>query len=258
MKTRILYPKNIWFNKQLKRLTTTSKLICLYLVSNDNIALTTIYKQQDLELCFLFDLKEEELEKIKIEIEQSGLFYFKNEWVLINNDLSYTDYGGRDRVIDAKNKELDSIPLEISSYFKEVVKGLITGYKPTINYKSKIINNKTRVVKGKFSLLKDITPEIIKGVAEQYSVNIGFVGTQFEKMKNYCESSGRVYKNYLAALRNFVVSEATKNGGKISLTKPEQIIIKNNDNFKPLPNKRLDQIRKETFEKIHKIPTTLP
>jgi hypothetical protein len=149
MKTRILYPKNIWFDKGFKSLTTTSKVVSLYLVCNDNIGLTRYYKQHDLELCFLFKISESELEKIKSEIENTGLFFFKDEWVFINNDFSYCDYEGRDRLQIAKQKEIREIPQEISEYFEQVLKGLKTGYKPAINHKYKIINHKYKTINPK-------------------------------------------------------------------------------------------------------------
>lgn len=146
MKTRILYPKNIWFDKRFKGLTTTSKLLSIYLVSNANIGLSRIYQQHDLEIGFLFSLSENELNRAKEELTNAGLFVFKEEWVYINNDFAYVDYEGRDRLLEAREKELNSIPLEISNYFKEVINGLTTGYKPPINHKSKTINNKTETI----------------------------------------------------------------------------------------------------------------
>ena len=149
MKTRIIYPKNIWYSKTFKGLTTTSKLLSVYLVSNDNVGLTRIYKQHDLELCFLFSLSENELNKAKEELSNAGLYFFKDEFVYINNDFAYVDYVGRDRLLEAKEKELNSIPAEIITYFKGVINGLITGYKPPINNKSKIINHKYKIINTK-------------------------------------------------------------------------------------------------------------
>lgn len=162
MKTRILYPKNIWFNKEFGGLEILPKVISMYLVSNENIGLTRMYKQHDLEMCFLFKLSETELEKVKVDIEKTGLFYFKDEWVFINNDFSYSDYQGRDRVMEAKEKELNSIPHEIIEYFEGVTKGLKTGYKPPINHKSKTINNKPYNINTKSKALEDLR-KLVKG-----------------------------------------------------------------------------------------------
>lgn len=61
--------------------------------------------------------------------------------------------------------------------------------------------------KRKFSSLKDITPDVISKIAEDYKVSPGFVSLQFEKLKNYCSSKGKTYKNYASALRNFVLKD---------------------------------------------------
>lgn len=149
MKSRIVYPKNIWFNKDFHKLSILAQTIGIYLVTNDNIGLSRIYQQKDLEVQFLFKISGEKWESIKEELH--GLFFFKDEWVYINNDFSYCDYEGRDRVMSSKAKELGRIPSEVTSYFEEVLKGLERGYKPTINHKYKIINNKSKKKEEKFS-----------------------------------------------------------------------------------------------------------
>lgn len=118
------------------------KLLCFYLVSNENIGLTRYYKQHDMEICFLLGMSQKQLDESKATISETGLFYFCNEWVFINNDFSYCDYNGRDKLMESKQKELDSIPVDIIEFFKGVNKGLISGYQPPINNKYKIINNK--------------------------------------------------------------------------------------------------------------------
>ena len=69
-------------------------------------------------------------------------------------------------------------------------------------------NIEKKIYKRKdFSSLKDISSEVISEIATNYKVPAGFVNLQFEKLKNYCESKGKKYSNYKAALRNFVVGE---------------------------------------------------
>ena len=156
MKTRILFPKNIWYNKAFKGLTTTSKVVSLYLISNENIGLTRYYQQHDLEVCFLFSIGETELAKVKTELEDSKLFYFKDEWVYINNNFAYVDYDGRDRLMEAKQKEMDRIPTEILKHIQLVIKGLSTPSQPPINNKYKIIKNKRGELRGESKETQEI------------------------------------------------------------------------------------------------------
>lgn len=142
MKSRILYPKNIWYNKEFSSLKALERLLCLYLVSNENIGLTRYYKQHDMEVCFLLGITQKQLDEAKQTISKTGLFYFCDEWVFINNDFSYCDYNGRDQLMEAKQKEYDSIPVDIIDFFQGVDKVLATGWQQLINNKQEIINNK--------------------------------------------------------------------------------------------------------------------
>lgn len=63
---------------------------------------------------------------------------------------------------------------------------------------------------NKYSSLKDISELDLVEISEKYKVSLGFVKLQFEKLQNYCEARGRVYKNYKSALRNFVLGDMQK------------------------------------------------
>lgn len=181
MKTRILYPKNIWFSKKFKELKTdNARLLALYLVSNDNIGLTRIYLQQEMEVCFILSLSERELSEAKAKLEEVGLFFFKEDWVYINNDFSYVDYEGRDRVNDAKEREINKIPDDVKAYFEQVIKGLITGYKPPINHKSKIINHKSETINHK-------SEGVYKSVIEHFNQTFQRKVSSFVSWRDNCD-----------------------------------------------------------------------
>ena len=44
-------------------------------------------------------------------------------------------------------------------------------------------------------------------IASQYKVPLSLVEYSYESLRNYCESKGRVYRDYKAALRNFVLKD---------------------------------------------------
>lgn len=62
----------------------------------------------------------------------------------------------------------------------------------------------------KFSSLKEITEEDMEEISNRYKIPLGMVRLSYEKLVNYCESKGKRYKNYKAALRNFVLGDAKK------------------------------------------------
>lgn len=71
-----------------------------------------------------------------------------------------------------------------------------------------ISNTKERVKENKFSSIKDIGENELQEAADKYQVTLPFVRSALDDLDNYCKSKGRVYKNYLAALHNFVKKDA--------------------------------------------------
>lgn len=67
-------------------------------------------------------------------------------------------------------------------------------------------------IKKKFSSLKDIDQEVLLDIADKYNVPIGLVELNFEKMKAWLESSGKVKKDYRATLRGFVLRDISQVG----------------------------------------------
>jgi hypothetical protein len=145
MKSRIIFCKNLWYSKKFRGLSMKARLFCVYLITNENIGLISLYKQHDLESCYILGVGEKELDSLKKEIEESGLYKFYDEWVCITNDFSYHDYFGRDRLMESKEKEISKIPQDVLTNFQGVFNPLITPYKPPINNKSEIINQKPEI-----------------------------------------------------------------------------------------------------------------
>lgn len=86
---------------------------------------------------------------------------------------------------------------------------------PTINnIPINIANNITTLNNNnqgnKFSSIKEITQIEFQLIAKEYQVPLSFVVSKFDDLQNFCLSKDRVYKNYLAALRNFVKQDSIK------------------------------------------------
>ena len=203
MKTRIVYPE-LWLDKDFASCMSTTKLLFCYLINNIQLKLSPYLHITDRQIMFDIGLTVNQLETGKKELTNLRWCFFAGDWVFHNHKCAYVDYEGRDRVQEAKEKEISSVPLEI----KEVFKGLITGCQPVLNHKSKIINPKSETIKqkteDKFNRLDSITAEVVSEIALQYSVKVFEVEKEKESMKLYCQSSGKSYKNYKAALQNWV------------------------------------------------------
>ena len=73
------------------------------------------------------------------------------------------------------------------------------------------LNNSSKVLKKierKHSSIDSISDNDILEIADQYKVPEGLVRLQLEALRNYCSSKGKTYKDYKAALKNFVIREA--------------------------------------------------
>jgi len=62
----------------------------------------------------------------------------------------------------------------------------------------------------KHGSITSITEEEMTALAVDYGVPLSFVRSKHDDLQNYCQRTGRVYKDYLAALRTFVKGDAIK------------------------------------------------
>jgi len=73
------------------------------------------------------------------------------------------------------------------------------------------INNKEKELiplKKRYQAIEALGETVFVGIAQIYGVTLPFVRSKYDDLVNYCESSGKRYKNYFAALRNFVKNGA--------------------------------------------------
>lgn len=143
MKSRIVYP-TLWSNPQFQGCTKNAKLLFLYLTTNPLSGLTRYLQISDKQMQFDTDLTNDELVKSKKDLTANKLIFFYESWCYHNHDLTYIDYDGRDRVLDAKDKELSSIPQEVKHVFNQ----LITSYQLVLNPKSEIRKQENKGVLG--------------------------------------------------------------------------------------------------------------
>lgn len=71
----------------------------------------------------------------------------------------------------------------------------------------------------KFSKLTELTQSTINEVAQQYGVSPSAVEICRQNLELYCQSKGKTYKNYKAALMNFVRSDITAHKIAVVTTK---------------------------------------
>lgn len=63
-------------------------------------------------------------------------------------------------------------------------------------------------LKGKYSTLESLGEAEFTDIAQRYGVPLPFVTSKYDDLMNYCQSTGKDYSDYFAALRNFVKRDA--------------------------------------------------
>lgn len=149
MKTRIVYPQ-MWLDEKFAQCKLETKVLFCYLITNNQLALTPYLHITDRQILFDTGLTVNQLITGKQELTKLKWCFFTENWVYHNHACAYVDYTGRDRVIDARDKELDSIPSKVKEYFNP----LITRYKQVLNPKPEIINDKPETREGYKSFQK--------------------------------------------------------------------------------------------------------
>ncbi len=64
------------------------------------------------------------------------------------------------------------------------------------------------LLKGKYSTLESLGEAEFTDIAQRYGVPLPFVTSKYDDLMNYCQSTGKNYTDYFAALRNFVKRDA--------------------------------------------------
>lgn len=156
MKTRIVYPQ-MWLDEKFVATKKETKVLFNYLINNPILGLTRYLHITDRQMMFDTSLTQDELAIAQHELTELKWCFFTDNWVFQNHKCAYVDYIGRDRVMEAKAKELAAIPQKVRDYFNPLitcyegvnnvdnvpmVNPLITGYKPVLNPKPEIINDK--------------------------------------------------------------------------------------------------------------------
>ena len=87
----------------------------------------------------------------------------------------------------------------------KVSHGKVTHIKREINKEKGLVP-----LNGKYSSITSLGETELQETAERYQVSLAFVISKYDDMVNWHESTGKVRKNWLATLRNFVKLDALK------------------------------------------------
>ena len=209
MKTRSLHTK-IWEDDWFASLTISEKFLFVYLLTNKNVNLNGVYELSDRVILFETGLSKDILEKAKETFRDKILI--EDGWVIIRNIEKYDDYKAP-TMVKAKDNQLKDIPPHILDKANKYREGLLIAYQevsegyayPNSNNKSNSNNKEKGIVKG-----KNISEEDFEEISQKYDVPIAFVRSKWDDLLNYCDSHGKAYKDYKAALRDWVKRDSMK------------------------------------------------
>lgn len=246
MKTRKVWTK-IWKDDWFCNLSKNSKLLFLYLITNEDIGFIGCYELTDRQIIFDTGIDNKELQKSKIELSPKIRFY--NSWVYIINCQGYNGFVG-ESFEKAILKEKNLIP-------ENIINALIEGKEPVtppvgLGLGGDTNSNNSINTNSKYNNINNILEEDIFDIATKYSILENTVKDKLEAIKLWEEEKpGRMKgRNWKATLMNWIRRDL-ENGKikKISL-KTEIPVITMTEDERERSLKKLAEIKNKGIKNI--------
>jgi hypothetical protein len=215
MDTRIVHTR-FWSDNFVSQLNFEERALFMYFLTNSHINLIHCYELPDRDIMRETGCTQRQLDIFKSKVEAAGKIFFYKGWITMKNFERYNRYTGRSNEL-AKAKQLNYLSQEVRDWRNAVLEGKT--YTPVDTPPSELLANSPQSynhnhynkgdskggdVKAPASLGPQLTAEDLADVAEGKRVSLRVASSHYELLKDYCLSSGRVYKDYKAALRNFI------------------------------------------------------
>lgn len=137
----------------------------------------------------------------------------KNNVITIYTVIKYEDYQSNDTThgtADGPQTDRRRTADSTTEYIKNDKKGKNDKNTSTTVEVRELFPDVGKKVSVTKKTLEDIDDEVIDQIVADYQVPKAFVMSKLDDLKNYCQSTGKRYKNYGAALRNWVKRDAMK------------------------------------------------
>lgn len=202
----------MWRDEWFTQLTTTSKLLFVYLLTNEFVGLTGYFEITDRQICFDTGLTQAQLANSKKEL--ANKISFKNNWVYVKNLTKYDPIRGENNTLHKTYEaELSRVP-------EEIIRGIDA---PSMVHEGTMHGRNGNGIgngignsfgKSENLFLKNkpqrLTDEQFEKICSDYNVPPAFVLSKWDDLENYCLSKGKTYKDYYRALRDWVKRDAVK------------------------------------------------
>jgi hypothetical protein len=146
MKTRVIRTR-FWEDDVVQSVSSDSRLIWIFLLSNKDIGMTNYFKMPDMFISFYTALDIKTVSKCKQELEKTGKIFFKDNWIFIPKLESLNNYANSPKNIIAYSNEFETIPDEIIQYFRTLYSTMDSSIDSSrhSNEKSETSNKKSEI-----------------------------------------------------------------------------------------------------------------
>jgi hypothetical protein len=227
VKSRVLYPEEMWRNDQFQELDVQSRYLAMYLINNPHIGLTPAYRISDREIIFETGLTAAQLKASRLKVQAVGIYFLEGHCCL-RNSFGYFDYCGG-KTESAKKREFESLPESVKIYLAEGVIGQsLPNSSPTverINQKLEIINDKLEIKETKKTFVRpeDVDDEECRKIAQEYRLEESVVKSKRDDMIIYCQSRKTKYTNHKLVLMGWLRDDLYK--GKVHKLSVQNFVL---------------------------------
>lgn len=193
MKSRKVQTK-LWRDNWFCSLNSNSKLLFLYLITNEFVGLSGYVELSDRQICFDTGLTQKELDTAKIDLSAKVSFF--EGWIHIKNLLKHDPIRGENNTLwKTLQAEIDRVPKEIKDQLDAPLMGdaspkhgrigigIGKGIRGGVGEIEKEVKNDRTDLRGIEKSLKDNLPlEEMKKIAEDHRVPVDTVS---EKKQDY-------------------------------------------------------------------------
>jgi hypothetical protein len=106
-----------WIDEYVGALPLAEKAVFIYLFTNDRVGMTGIYRLTDKYIMFMLGIDQSLLDHLKTKFENDRKYFFYKGWIYIVNNHKHVKFSTARNIIQAFQKEFNSIPTEIKEYF---------------------------------------------------------------------------------------------------------------------------------------------
>lgn len=205
--SKTMIESNLFNDSWFFSLSNEAKLLFLFLIANHNCNLIGCY---EFPLALIMPhLKTTEQKLLSLFDELKDKVIYQNGWVIIRNYEKHNPMRNPNIEL-AKTRQLNALPDEIKNTLETLTKGLpnplqSVGKRSKVMVKEKEKEKVIQIEEKKFSTLESINNmDVFQDIASYFKTSVTNVQNSFVDLELYHYSSGKTYKNYKAALSNFV------------------------------------------------------